>query len=302
MNKAVKLLQDHKYFIAWTICYLFVLWAILYYIFGFCIFSAHQWHRLANAQLHGFVGFVFGACIFAALPIYISTSALIIRNKKPLITIPVPKLPRIVKQEKTPVAEPESKPEPDTKNETPELNENIPPEIRAAFINAKNHPLNIQIQNSPESDSATDTIDSFEPTLPLPADFDIPFDTNTTSTSIPTFTDFNFDTDNNQTTSAVTQHLNQTNTEYDIIADIILTKTHAIAVHDDPDFWVADNDNWFATGKTKPSPISAVKSVAEQNNVTPVLCLTETNIMDIDTLIPQWESDGIKIITDISEI
>jgi hypothetical protein len=96
--------------------------------------------------------------------------------------------------------------------------------------------------------------------------------------------------------------LDKTNTEYSIVEDIIVTKTHAIVTHNDSDFWVVDNENWFANGKTKPSPILAVKSVAEQHNVKPVLYLAEQNIMDIETLIPQWESDDITIITDINNL
>lgn len=303
MKQIQKFLQDHKHFITWTICYLFVLWALLYYIFGFSIFNMTQWHRLTNSSLHGFVGFVFGAVLFTALPIYISTSTLIIRNKKPLITIPLPKIPLFSKGKEQASPAPETK---DIKSDdTPELDSNIPPEIRAAFIRAKKHPLDIKI-NLSDSNSTEDSINIDDTALPLPADFDISFDSEQSSDNIPTFTDFSFDDkDENNTdtnSSTVTEHLDKTNTEYSIVKDIVVTKTHAIVTHNDSDFWVVDNENWFASGKTKPSPILAVKSVAEQHNVKPVLYLAEQNIMDIETLIPQWESDGITVITDINNL
>ncbi len=273
-------------------------------MFGFSIFNTSQWHRLTHSRLHGFIGFVFGTIIFAAPLIYISTSLLIIRNKKPLITIPLPKLPDCIKSKKTetPVIDPITETKSETKDETTEQNENIPPEIRAAFIRAKNHPLDIKIKplNTQNTDNNSDISDT---TLPLPTDFDIEPESQTDSETIPTFTDFNFDTNEPETTkSYITEYLNNKNIEFEIIDDIIVTKTHAIATHDDSDFWVVDNENWFATGKTKPSPITTIKTIASQHNVTPVLYLAETNIMDIETLIPQWESDGIQIITDIEAL
>ena len=304
MKKVLQILQGHKHFIIWTICYIFVLWAILHYIFGFCIFNLAHWHRVAHSQLRGFVGFVFGAVILAAPLIYISTSALIIRNKKPLITIPLPKLPKIwnTKQPEAPAPETTETTETTekTQDDTPELDTHIPPEIRAAFIRAKNHPLDITI-NQPESDTAEDTVNTDNTELPLPPDFDITFDSDQNSDNVPTFTDFNFD-DTPDSTSDITEYLHNKNIEFEIIDDIIVTKTHAIATHEDSDFWVTDNENWFASGKTKPSPILSVKTIAEQHNIKPILYLAETNIMDIETLIPQWESDGITVITDISDL
>ena len=224
MNKIQAFFQNHKYFITWTICYLFVLWAILNYMFGFSIFSIHQWHRLANSRLHGFVGFVFGTLLFTALPIYISTSILIIRKKEPLIKIPLPKIPSFFKKKEPTSPAPETKESKETTpDNTPELDSNIPQEIRAAFIRAKNHPLDIKI-NLSESNSTNDTVNIEDTALPLPPDFDISFDSEESPDKIPTFTDFNFD-ENTETnnTSSIIEHLNNTNTKYDIIDDIIIT-------------------------------------------------------------------------------
>lgn len=304
MKKILDLFKTHKNFITWTICYVFVLWFIFYFMFGFNIFNTHQWHYLANAQFYGFVGFVFTALLFAALPIYISTSILIIRKKKPLITIPLPQLPALVtkKTETTPDAptpspeKTDSQPEPDITT-----NPDIPPEMMPAFISAKNHPLNISIA-APEN--ATDATDIAQAQLPLPDDFDIDFTSDsTTNNNIPTFTDLDFDsTPENTTSTDITAYLNTQGIEYKIIDDIVITPTHAITTHNDSDFWVTDNENWFATGKTKPSPVIAVKYAAKQHNVKPILYLAETNIMDLETLIPQWESDGITVITSLTEL
>ena len=206
------------------------------------------------------------------------------------------------KREKT-KSESSDKQQSETKSDSdePTLAENIPPEIRSAFIRATKHPLDIKI-NLPDSESATDTDTTSDTLLPLPSDFDITLDTEQDDTTVPTFTDFNFGNTTDTNTSDVIKYLNNTDTDYTIINDIIITDKHAIAVHDDADFWVCDNEQWFATGKSKPSPILAVKSAAEQNNVKPVLYLSETNIMDIDTLIPQWELDGISVITDINNL
>ena len=63
-----------------------------------------------------------------------------------------------------------------------------------------------------------------------------------------------------------------------------------------------DNENWFATGKTRPSPIDKIKSFASEHNLSPVIYLGEQNIMDIETLVPQWESDGIIVITEPDDL
>ena len=91
-------------------------------------------------------------------------------------------------------------------------------------------------------------------------------------------------------------------TDFTTTNDIIITDKHAIIAHTDNDFWVTDPDNWFATGKTRPSPIASVIAMANEHKVTPVLYLGAQNILDLETLIPEWESNGIKVITDLSEI
>ena len=312
MKKFLTFLASKRYFITWTICYVFVLWAILYYLFGFSIFNAAQWNHLLHARLQGFAGFVFGLLILAAGPLYIATGLLIWRTNKPLIEIPLPKIIKPKPEQKP--AEPES----DTKTDTEpdyksELNADIPLEMVPVFIHAKKYPKNFNITPPKQNDT---NIESDIAELPIPTDFDIEIDDfntdNTDDTESPTFTDapvftsINFDSDDEkdseQQNTELTQYLDSKSIEYKTIDDIIVTDKYAIAVHNDDDFWVTDDESWFASGKSKPSPVLSVKSVAEQHNVQPVLYLATDNIMDIETLIPQWESDGIRIITDTEEL
>lgn len=77
---------------------------------------------------------------------------------------------------------------------------------------------------------------------------------------------------------------------------LIFATDMAIAIHDDTDFWIADADNWFATGKQKPSPIAALLRTADTGR-RPVLYLGAQNIMNIDELRENWQADGICVIT-----
>ncbi len=332
MTKIIELFKAHKYAVIWTVCYLFTMWAILYFLFNFDMLNMAQWHKLAHAQLRGFAGFVFGLLILAALPLYIATTTLIVRNKKPLITITLPKIkiPNFLRP--TPPAAP-SNPQPTPESETPslptddttDLPPDIPAELRDAFIRARNNLGRIQtsafnsptitpITATPTPEYTADTPD----TLPVPADFDITASDDITPDAMdqftPTFTEINFDgpdigtdtapqSDNvAPNNSALIEYLNKNGQNYTTDGDIIITDTRAIITHADPDFWVADTDNWFAAGKVCPSPIIAVKDAATKHNVAPTIYLESTNILDIEKLIEQWHTDGITVITDPSEL
>ena len=322
MNKILDFIKSHKYAIIWTLCYVVITWAILYFLFDFSIFSSVQWHHLMRAQLHGFPGFVFGILILAALPLYIATTTLIIHTKQPLITIPIPKIkiPAFLKS-----STPEPTPAPTSESETPalgpdevdtpiELPPDMPAELRVAFIRARNNIGRTQTSafNAPQQTltpdtSATPEID--ETSFPLPTDFDIDLPTPDIDT-MPTFTEINFDDpepDNDTQTntndnSELIKYLTKNNKPYSSYDNIVITDTHAIITHSDPDFWVADTDNWFSAGRTCPSPISAVQNAAATHNRIPTIYLATKNIMDIDKLIPEWQSAGITVITDLSEI
>lgn len=81
--------------------------------------------------------------------------------------------------------------------------------------------------------------------------------------------------------------------------DVIVTDKYAIATHDDPNFWVADGDTWFATGRQKPSPVAAATRVAATRGVVPVLYMTCDNIMNIDARRADWEKAGVVVTNDL---
>ena len=99
-------------------------------------------------------------------------------------------------------------------------------------------------------------------------------------------------------------------TDGDIIIATAKDKKFAIAVHDDSDFWIADessqNDDepidWFATGKQKPSPAHAARAAAAKHNAKPVLYLAKDNIMDLENIREKWESGGVLVVTDPNDI
>ena len=323
MKKIFKIFSEHKYAIIWTICYVAITWAVLYFMFNFSIFNGAQWHKLAHAQLYGFAGFVFGILILSALPLYIATTTLIIRTKKPLVTIPVPKvnLPKWpAKAKQVPTPEPTITPTQETIN-TPVTHESLPDELplelHSAFINARNR-INVTQIAIPQADTNQSHIQSdTSDALPLPSDFDIELNNipgmdDTPSFNVPVFTDINFDQDDTDTPTTTTDNysdntdlikfLSDNNIEHNIHDDIVTTPTHAIITHSDNNFWVIDNENWFANGKTRPALQKKIKEFATEHNLTPVIYLASQNIMDIDTHIKQWQSDGIIIIATPDEL
>ncbi len=326
MKRVWEFIKSHKYAIIWTLCYVATTWAILYFMFDFSIFSAPQWHHLARAQLRGFPGFVFGILVLAALPLYVATTTLIIRTKKPLITIPIPKITVPAFLKPTPA---EPTPEPTPESETPTLGpdevdmpaplpDDMPAELRFAFIRARNNVGRIQTSAFNALTTTPPQIDTpivaDDTSLPLPTDFDINIPTPDESNAIPTFTEINFDDgDTDQSPSASTpeytndnstliQHLEQNNIKFTTDENVVITDTHAIITHSDPDFWVTDTENWFAAGRTCPSPIVAIQNAATKHNRTPAIYLMSQNIMNLDKLVPEWESTGITVITDLSDL
>ncbi len=344
MNIIKNLFTTHKYATIWTLCYAVIMWVILYFMFNFDIFSAQQWNHLMHAELHGFGGFVFGLLLLSALPLYIATTTLIIRNKKPLITAPTPKLPKIKipsflcnTPAPAPVAETES-PAPEQPEPKIELSDEIPAEIRMAFIRARNNIGQMQTSafNAPAPKQPEQILETVDTTnaFPIPTDFDIDtesdnknpsFDDTPIFSDTPLFSDISFDTpapeqaseladtptpdfsENASNTnplkdSEIIKHLEQTNRSFTIIDDIILTDTHAISVHDDADFWVADSENWFAAGKTRPSPIIAAQTAGQTHNKKPAIYIGSQNILDIEKLITEWESNDITVFTNLTQI
>lgn len=329
MKKITETFKAHKYAIIWTVCYTAVIWAILNFLFNFDMFSLAYWRHLMRAELRGFPGFVFGILILAALPLYVATTTLIVRTKKPLITVPVPspikkvwtKMQPTLIEKPTPEQTQEEK-KSEEKNDTcvPPLPEELPSELRTAYIRTRmnitpeqrsafNQPIQ-QTQNTP-----TPTVEIPESEIseiPLPTDFDIdPTDNNDfempdfTQMSAPTFSEITFDdtpTENPKQKNPISEHLNTIGKQFEIIDDIIITDKQAIATHTDDDFWVCDEDFWFATGKQIDSPVKQAITIASERGLTPILYLGADNIMEIDTMCKKWESMGIKIIKSPDEI
>lgn len=326
MKRILDFCQQNKYAIIWTACYAVVMWSILFWLFNFNMFSATQWRILAHAELRGFPGFVFGILILAAVPMYIATTSIVVRTKKPLFKIPLPKFmtPVPIDAPTTAPAPASSAtdappPAPDTTPSTPA--KTIPAEVRAAFTRAREHGAIFQKSAFDPSNADTqtahhtpDAIPELQPAgeLPLPPDFDTP-EFGGAPTFAPVFSDINFDDDvptapapQSATTldeiSPMTEYLFANGTEFTVENGLIFTDRDVIAVHNDPDFWIADNENWFAAGKQKPSPADAVLAAGAARGVRPVLYLAQTNILDLDARRAQWASDGITVITTPDEL
>ena len=323
MIKLLKNIFTNKYAILWTVGYVFIMWAVLYFLFNFSIFNADQWHRLFNARLQGFAGFVFGILILAALPMYIATMTLIVRKNMPLITIPKINMPAFFRPVQKEEIKTEEKDEiiQTEKSTKPELPPELPRELHSVFLRARENVglfQNMDSLNS-EKQSEMETVPVMD-TLPLPSDFDVSFDDtpgfqDSLSATIPTFTDISFDAPSEMTfdediedfeeeavESKLIEYLSLNNVPFEIAEDIVVTSKYAIAVHEDEDFWATDETNWFASGKVRPSPIVAVKKCAQQFGVIPAIYLGADNILDIENLIEQWESDGIVVLRKLEDI
>ena len=332
--------NSHKYVILWTVAYFIITWTVMRFMFNFDILSAHRWWQLMHAHLHGFPGFVFGILILAAVPMYIATTIVIARTKAPLFTITIPEFikkafiqtPMQEENEPEDIDETANTTEQTTKTpETSPIPETVPNEIRVAYARAREHigrtPTSVfdlgNVTTSTSVDTEPKQEQQPEPEIPIPTDFDID-DLDDITNSVPKFTEINFDDDDednddeteddtifqensgvqelSETISPVVEYMKSKSIDFMIKDDVVITDKYAIASHTDDDFWVADETAWFAAGKTRPSPIEIVKLFASNNNVQPVLYLGAKNIMDIDNLVPQWESNGIRVVTNLDDL
>ena len=328
LNKLSNFYKTNKYVIWWTVGYFITTWAIMRYMFNFDIFSRIRWWQLMHAHIRGFAGFVFGILILAAIPMYIATTVVIARTKAPLFSI---KIPEFVKKAfiQTPIEEPAPETTQSTEEHTetqtptkPPVPETVPSEMRVAYARARDHVSRTQtsafdLSNLTKSQSGTNTaipepqaVEKNE--MPIPTDFDID-DINDIVNSVPTFTDINFDDDDEEIeitdtpeltniSTPVTEYMESKSVPYTVDDDVVITNNFAIVSHTDQEFWIADNESWFAAGKTRKSPIELVKRIANKHNVQPVLYLGANNIMDIKTLVPPWENDGIRVVTDLKDL
>ena len=84
--------------------------------------------------------------------------------------------------------------------------------------------------------------------------------------------------------------------------EYIATDKYLIYEHSDGDFWIMDEDFWFASGQQIISPIPELKSLADEKGLKPVLYLQSKNIMQIEDTIERFESDGVHVIKSLDEL
>lgn len=308
MKKIIDFIKSNILVVKWTFWYFFVLWLILRFIFGFDMFSAHYWWKFFHATLHGFGGFVFGILIYTAIPIYIATTSVIYRKKELIITIPfIDKL--FPKKEEEKKEEPEAIPEPEST--TPEFPSDMPVELRKPYERVKNNlsltgaisVYNRQSQPQPEKPTMTDSPESDTP-IPIPTDFDISesFDKDD---SIPMFRDINFDEPEptpEKLENNTTKYFESKNIDFETYKQFVATEQYVIYEHNDNDFWIMDENVWFAAGKQIDSPINELISLGKQNGLIPVLYLHSQNIMDPEETIDNFEKLGIRVIKSLDEL
>ena len=319
MKKVLDFIKSNLIIAKWTFWYFFVLWLILRLVFKFDMFSGHYWWKFFHSTLHGFGGFVFGLLVYTAIPIYIATTSIIYRKKELVITIPfVDKIaeylskffPKKETVEKT--EEPVAETEPEQKS--PDIPSDVPPELRVPYMRAKNHMSltgsisvynkseNKTNQNTPESIMASDTNES---PIPLPTDFDISENIEQNDSPIPMFHDINFDEpepEPEKLENNTTKYLTEKHIEFETYKDFTSTKKYVIYEHNDGDFWIMDDNAWFANGKQKDSPVADLISIAKQNGLIPVIYLQSQNIMDIEATTDKFENLGIHVIKSLDEL
>ena len=291
--------------VIWTILYITVVFCIFFFLFGFNIFSALHWFVFSKSYLHGFSGFVFFMLIISFIPVYIATIYMIYKNKKPLFNI------LNFEKKDTDNKEENTKQNNDEEQEQ-KLPEHIPSELWGAFLRSQKQSVYIKsaFDNNVTSltENKSDDIDNkSESDLPLPESFDFS-DHEESETSVPNYTDINFtdyeiESEPELDELKIVKYLEEKKQELKQIEnDIVLYNEMAIITHGDSDFWITDNDNWFANGKQKKSPIETVVSVAKKHNMKPAIYLEHKNIMDLDNQIKEWESANITVIKDLEEL
>ncbi len=333
MKKIADFFKANRYAIIWTLCYILVMKFILSTLFNFDMFSTSAWQVLVHSHLYGFGGFVFGLLVLAAVPMYVATTTVIVRTKKPLFTIPVPKfIQRAFAPPPPPAPEPTPAPEapqPQTTQilEYGEFPADMPLEMRGAFIRARRGAPRPQVSafdtshitNTSAPASAPDADNTFADAadFPLPLNFDSTEDNATaTESPFPSFTTINFDAPTEEPAAPILAPDETARQKNDEIlqrlaaagrtarpdGEFIICDEYLIATHTDTDFWIADDIDWFAGGQQRPSPVAAVIARATELKMKPVLYLGATNILDLDARITAWESDGVRVIKDLAEL
>ena len=313
MKKILDFLKSNFIIAKWTFWYFLVVWLILWYIFRFDMFSRVYWWKFFHAHLRGFVGFVFGALVYSIIPIYIASVSVIYRTKEPIIKIPL--IDKISEYIKSKFAKPEPEPVAEEENQTSETKpefeypSDMPREMRALFKRTKERMILsgktglTTIYQSKQNN--TTPAEPENKSFPIPTDFDISDSLNDeTDDNIPTFKEINFDepTKTSEPDNAMIKYLHDKNIDFDVYKDFIITNKYLIYVHNDPDFWIIDDDNWFAAGKQIESPVATMLEMIKDEPITPVIYFESTNVLDFDGTVETLRNHGITVITAPTEL
>ncbi len=316
MNKIKEFLQTNLIVLKWCAYYFIGLWCILEFLFGFNLLSSQHWHKFFHASFHGFAGFVFQIIMYSALPIFIATVITIYRTKEPIIKITLfDKIKEYINNLKaTPTEEPAEETSDENESEQPDIYpEDLPRELRIPFKRAKERigirgPVSIYNQIYTEKTSETPTNDLSD-SFPIPSDFDISdtFDEDDTQSlnDIPVFQDINFDTPimtEQKLENETTKYFDNKKIEYETNKNFVITNKYVIYEHNDGDFWIMDDESWFAAGKQIDSPVPELLQIAKMNSLIPIIYLQSENIMDIETTISNFENSGVRVIKSLEEL
>lgn len=321
MNKVKEFFKTNKLVFKWTVIYFAVLWFILKFLFNFDIFVLRNWWKFSHATFHGFPGFVFCIIVYSAIPIFIATTLIIYRKKTPIIEIKMPEKIKSIfekitvlfkKTEPQPESEPVASTEPEQKPEF-ERPDDMPPELYIPYLRAKqNRPLidSVSSFNKPQNTEPVKSEQSENESFPIPSDFDIGDELATNdddNNEIPTFKDIDFDiplstTESKKEKSTAEKYFEEKNIEYETYKDFIATEKYVIYDHNDGDFWVMDDEKWFASKKQIDSPIPELIGLGKQNGLIPVLYLESQNIMDMPGTCERFESMGVRVVKSLDEL
>jgi hypothetical protein len=303
--------------VLWATGYVFVAYGLFRWLFRFNIFQEQSWTGLSSAYLRGLWGLAFCILLVAIPTIFIASTITVWNTKKVLISFKPDKKKDAPKEIGTPKAE-------EQKEEAP-LPADLPEELRAPYLKMRSGGLAkagvtaISVPTVETPDVPATNADMERGTgslMPLP---DFSFDA-APKTNAPVFKEIVFghslppvqesdESDKNLHIGALKTHL--ASLGYATRDDDAIIIAHradaggpalAVATHGDPDFWIADGDAWFATGKQKQSPVVALKAAADKHAAIPILYLAEKNIMNLDTLSKTWAASGIRMISAPTEI
>ncbi|MDR1027172.1 MAG: hypothetical protein LBL46_02035 [Rickettsiales bacterium] len=267
------MLKKAKQTFRWTIFYAAAATMVFYMLFGFNIWSARHWAILSGMTLRGAEGFFLGAMIVAFIPAYLATAIFVWKNGKWPVSPPA-----FLKKKK----EEKKEDGKDEAQESPVFPADLPDEMKAPYLRAKSGALWARTAadfiKRPAIDAGrgagSGSLDTF---MPPPESFDMTADDGPeagSQTQAPTFSDFSFGGGEAPA------------------GKLKIENDAATYIFDEPGFWVADDENWFAEGRQIPSPIAELLATPSASKI---IILKNRNIGDLDALIPKWEKLGIVV-------